>query len=406
VPPSLAIAPLSTLLVERSGIRARAKLERGGYVGTFAIAREVARAPGAWLFEGRDSEDRSVLIHVARLQSPGSQVELIERTHYEHALTGVSMELVQGPKPPISHGSADEVGGRRVVYWVLPWPGAFGASVKSWVDLAEVGLTLARRLVDRHARGAHDPHLTEHTIVVAKDRSRSEVIGAPILLASKWLCHETIPSRLAPEESVHQIATVSGDLWRLGQALRTMSAAIDELPERLEALLLSLDAIDPKKRPPRASELCVELESILDEASSAPLPSATVNIEALAPDRLAELILESTGDSTRAEAAKPFADSIEDDRTKEIVVLIPPTEILPTEIAAPIPIIVGVRLIEEPPPDPVKLELPELPRTKSQPPDALPPTAFVPPLTWYAIPMVIGLFSGAFAWVLLDLLRN
>lgn len=394
--------PLATTLADRGEVRPRARVGANGFVGAYTLVRELARAPGAWLHEGKNGDEQPVLIQIAGLKAAPSEAERIERSHYEHALTSATKALLDDPACEIvSHGAADEIGGRRILFWVLNWPAKFGASLGSWLDLAAVALAIARRIDQRHKLGSCLPQLSEHSILVAADRTQSKVLGAPIFISSEWLCHRTIPTRFAPEEAISRRPSALGDLWRLGQALRTMGATFDDLPAPFEALLEKLEAIDPKKRPSRASEVIVELENLLAQDLPVVSSNTTVSFGALAPERFEALLVESSGDSTRVEPVTPIFELIEHDRTREVVTLIPPQEISPTVVIRSV-----TPIIEPVSPPPVSAAPISTPREESpeerwfQEPQAQQEET-APPRTYYWMTLAAGFVSGVLAWILL-----
>lgn len=363
----------------------RARVEPGGFVATFPLVRMLVRAPGLWLWEGRDADDAPVLIQLAGLRAAASEAERIERVCYEHVLGAASRTLAADPEVGLrAHGFAGELGGRRIAFWVFDGSGRFGGGPKTELDLARLALTLARQLERAHHQRRTCPQLTEHALMLGR---APRVAGVPLVLASDWLCDRTLPSRLAPEEVVSKRATPRGDLWRLGQALRTLSEDL-ELAAAFERLLVSLTATDPLRRPARASEVAVALEALLAGQSAAADHGATASVAALDPERLAALLARASGDSTTVDTAAPLFVR-EDDRTAVgVVTLIPPIEAAPTALVRPEPVVVAVPAEEN-----VELEREFFRRE--------PPPANLPVKTPYWLTAAAGLLTGALAWIVL-----
>jgi hypothetical protein len=336
-------------MVEETTVLERARIIEGGRVGAYRIVRQIARAPGAWLFEGRAQEETPVLLQIARLKDAASDAELVERDHFQQTITAATAAALLDLEVCINeHGGAFELGGGRILYWVMPWSQAIRdlldgpLAPKSALELTRIARSLLFRLVRRHALDKADPHLTEHVVYLEGRERTAAVAGAPIHLPALWLASDTIPARLAPEESLSERVTKEGDLWRLGQLLSAIASGI-ALPADFEGWLQSLRSVDPAGRPPRASQAMAELEaleeSLIREASaenrSIEQVSATVSLEALSIERFSELLLQAAGDSTTVEPTLPIELFQTNDLTEIGVTTVPVTAVPHGSIVEP-----------------------------------------------------------------------
>jgi hypothetical protein len=160
-----------------------------GRYGGYALVRELVRAPGALLAEGRDTIGAPWLLQLVRTRAVADDAERLARQHLEHVVAARTAELLDEPALGLrAHGVVDEVDGTRTLYWVLPWhPRAprLAADFTPRLGLEAVvraGVVLARRLVERHARQRTEPLLSASLLVLgegAPGAARLSGAGAP-----------------------------------------------------------------------------------------------------------------------------------------------------------------------------------------------------------------------------------
>ena len=277
-----------------------------GRYGGYALVRELVRAPGALLAEGRDTIGAPWLLQLVRTRAVADDAERLARQHLEHVVAARTAELLDEPALGLrAHGVVDEVDGTRTLYWVLPWhPRAprLAADFTPRLGLEAVvraGVVLARRLVERHARQRTEPLLSASLLVLGE--GAPALLGFPVLVPPVAAADGMLSPLLAPEERLHAQPTVSGDLWRLGEVLRRLMEGCGPAGDALTPLVTSLSEPDPRRRPPRASQVLAELESLVATLDGG---ARTTQLSALDPTSLSALFLAATADSTKVEAAR------------------------------------------------------------------------------------------------------
>lgn len=336
---------IPTRLVQRSPISGRtqeARIIAPGVlplvrVGPYDVVRGLVRAPSAWIAEARGPNSEAVLLQLAHLRPVHGKVDLLHRQHLERAIAQATAELFSESEFAImAHGGADREDGSRVLFWALPWRADSerltnaALYVEGPAHLVKIGIDLAQRVARRHAIGRLEPLLSEALVLVQSEGA--ELCGVPVLLPPVWLAGDTPAARLAPEEALHDDLTRQGDIWRLGQALSALAATFDAIPQSLAKLLERMVAHEAKLRPPRITEVLVELESI-HQAMDRGLElvrleaAGTSTFSALEPQELSQLLVRCLGDSTKVDSAQPFRI----DAAPVPFIASPPTE----EMAAP-----------------------------------------------------------------------
>lgn len=276
-----------------------------GRYGGYALVRELVRAPGAHLAEGRDTIGAPWLLQLVRTRAVADDAERLARQHLEHVVAARTAELLDEPALGLrAHGVVDEADGTRTLYWVLPWhPRAprLAADFTPRLGLEAVvraGVSLARRLVERHARQRTEPLLSASLLALGE--GAPALLGFPVLVPPVAAADGMLPPLLAPEERLHAQPTVSGDLWRLGEVLRRLMEGCGPAGDALTPLVTSLSEPDPRRRTPRASQVLAELESLVATLDGG---ARTTQLSALDPTSLSALFLAATADSTKVEAA-------------------------------------------------------------------------------------------------------
>lgn len=279
-------------------------------VGPFDVIRGLVRAPGLWLVEARGPNGEAVLMQLVHIRAAHDERDALERRHVENRIAKATAALfVEMDLPILAHGGADREDQSRLLFWAMPWrPDAeriVGAAmyVKDVEHLLRLGVDLALRLATRHVLGGFEPNICEHSVVVTEDGA--ELIGVPVHVDPKWLAAEMPTPRIAPEEVRDGRPTKSGDLWRLGHALIGLAPDFDGLPATLRDLIQRLASADPNRRPPRATDVIVELEAIHADLSPSEPPlvppldgAATGPLDA---QSIADMIASSIGADTRVE---------------------------------------------------------------------------------------------------------
>lgn len=292
--------------MDRLGDRALALVPTGAISG-YSLERERAFGPGLWLFDARTPAGEPILLQLVVLRAAASDGDRVARDLEERKLWTTTQQLLaREPASILDFGSSDGPSGERLLFWTLPWvpPAEKVASLGAEIALVEVGLALARELAERHVRGRATPQLTEHALVRGDEGLAARILGLPLVIGADWLVAELLPTRLGPEETLHERCEESGDLWRLGQLLTAL--AIDHpLSPELSRLLERLAHAQPEQRPSRVTEVIVALEAQLADfiGRAAMVVLDTVRLEALAPGELDQLFLKAGGASTVVEAA-------------------------------------------------------------------------------------------------------
>lgn len=231
----------------------------GKTLGEATLEAVLIEAPGAWLYRGRDASGRRALIHVVPLCPAGP--DLPERLRIVAAATA---QLGQDPEVKLEdHGYERELGPGGTLYWRLPWTGAAErlgqTEVGSESELVAAATSLLERLIARHARGRLDPLLHPHLIVPRT--GGADLVGIPVALMPSWLAPELEAPPLAPEERTGEEARPPGDLWRLGEALHSLSQGVPR-PDGFDAWLDRISDPDPGHRLSDANEALFELEAL------------------------------------------------------------------------------------------------------------------------------------------------
>lgn len=291
----------------------RSKPHDGRYAG-YELVRELVRAPGAVLAEGRDAIGVPWLLQLVRTRAVGDEAERLARQHLEHVVAARTAELLDEPALGLrAHGVVDEPDGTRTMFWVLPWHpraprlAADFAPRPSLDTVVRAGQVLARRLVTRHARGRLEPLMSASLLSSGDETIEAALLGFPVLVPPVAAADTMIPPMLAPEERLHAQPTMTGDLWRLGEVLRKLVESCGEPTAALEPLIAQLSEPDPSRRTPRASQVLAELDAL--SAGRSGDGAGTTQFSALDPGALSALLLTATADSTKVQATElPEAD--------------------------------------------------------------------------------------------------
>lgn len=286
-------------------------------VGPYAVVRPLVRGPGAFLAEARGPNEERVLLQMTPLRATEGGDEALARRRLEVDLAGQTAALFKARDVTVmAHGAATRGDGARVLFWALPWRGDAErlGQPALYVEGAEHLLVLARSLAQRVARthllGGAEPLLCEQLLAVRA--TEAEPVGVPVALPPTWLAPEVPSPRWAPEERARGAVARSGDLWRLGQTVRALASAFETVPQGLDRLVAKLCRDDPEGRPPRATEVVVELESI-HAALGRGLPlvplgaTPTVSMQSLPTEELAVLLQTAVGHTTCEVAPDPTA---------------------------------------------------------------------------------------------------
>lgn len=238
-------------------------------LGPYRLVRDPVSGPGAWLGEGRMANGTRVLVQLIALKPTSSPEARAARDAYERTITrDVATISAHGGTILLGQGHVDAEDGRRLLYWVMPWPVGFGGAEaltrrpRSWTEVAAIGRAVAQRLAEAHAQDQSQPQLTEAALIFSADRRAARLSGLPIVIRSEWITPETLPTRLAPEEQAEGTATKRGDIWRLGQALRALGEPLGAPPIELATLLRAMVQDDPQRRLRRAADVAKELDVV------------------------------------------------------------------------------------------------------------------------------------------------
>ena len=235
----------------------------GQSFGDVRVETPLLTAPGAWLMKGRASKGRRALVQLTPLR-PITPNETEARGQLLRSVALATEALGHDPEVKVErHGFEETTGGGGVLYWILPWTGAAERigqkKVAKAEDLVAATTSLLERLVSRHARGRLDPLLDAGLIVPRT--GGADLMGIPIAVPGAWLASAVKPPARAPEERSVDEPRRSGDLWRLGHALRTIASDI-EPPLGFDALVDRLTDPDPGRRLGSAADALVALESL------------------------------------------------------------------------------------------------------------------------------------------------
>ena len=316
-------------------------------IGPFEVMRTLTAAPGAILAEGRDAEGRRRLLQLIPL---ADAVPAEVRTRAESAAALATAEV---DVPMHGHGACDGPNGERILYWVLPWIEDSAPVVEEDVSahhrwLEKVARRLAEWLAARHRKGRTHALLSA-PLTRIDEQGLVKVIGVPITLDPAWTAGRLQPPPWAPEELESRRATSAGDLWRLGEVIRTLSGR-SGLPKALLGVVDRLCADQPRLRPRSADEVVrllidgrrERLRSVLSSIGPVPRPThppappvetigpVATEPHAIAPDdstatppfvpfdaaRVAQAVAEADARSHAAEAGGPRdADAAGDEDT-------------------------------------------------------------------------------------------
>lgn len=232
---------------------------KGYNLGSVRIEGLLIQAPGAWLFKGQDQEQRHWLVQVAPLKAGKSgQKELVKAVKEETKALRDEQEMQLGEDgydPQVCPGGA--------LYWQIPWTGAaerIGQSRISSTDgLIAAARNLLERLSSRHKRGRLDPLL--HASLIIPKKGGVDLMGVPLAIPRGWLADGVEPHWLSPEERTTGEARVSGDLWRVGEAIQSLGQGLNK-SEVLTRWLEKLTAKVPTKRFQSAGQALLELERV------------------------------------------------------------------------------------------------------------------------------------------------
>lgn len=300
-------------------------------VGPYEVIRAVARVPGAFLAEARGPNQERVLLQMTPMRPVADETTAMARQNVERALAKETAALfTEREIAVVAHGGTDREDGARVLFWALPWRAEVDrlGNAAMYVEGAEhlliLCLSLAQRVARRHLLGGREPLLTEH--LVAVQSTSAELLGVPVMVAESWLAAEAPPPRIAPEEVVSGRVERSGDLWRLGHTFCALASAFDTVPQGLDRLTAQLIDPEPTHRPPRATEVVVQIEAIHAALGRGlplvPLEAApTVNlVGALSVDSLSALMQTAVGPTGDVDPTldDPGAPTIQDMNLAEI----------------------------------------------------------------------------------------
>lgn len=187
------------------------------------VVRELSQAPGVVLVEARSADGERRLLQIARFRAAEDESERGQRQAQERDIAQKTAELIGDPEVVVhAHGGADGESGERILFWALPYqegPTLAGRTLSSEA-LIDVGIRLARRLVQRHEVGKLDPLLSEH-LVTRSENGDLSVVGVPLAIDRGWVAPDMPPYRFAPEEN--GAPKESGDLFRLGVLLENLA---------------------------------------------------------------------------------------------------------------------------------------------------------------------------------------
>ncbi len=300
-------------------------------VGPYEVIRALVRVPGAFFAEARGPNQERVLLQMTPMRPAVDAAEAVQRQVVEQGLAQATAALFTDREiAVVAHGGADREDGARVLFWALPWRAEADrlGNAPMYVEGAEhllvLCLSLAQRVARRHLLGGREPLLTEH--LVAVQSTSADVLGVPVAVPKLWLAAEAPAPRIAPEEAVSGLTDRSGDLWRLGHTFCALASAFDTVPQGLDRLTAQLTAAEPSHRPPRATEVVVQIEAIHAALGRGlplvPLEAApTVTLGALSVDSLSALMQTAVGhtsDAADITIDDPGAPTIQDMSLEEI----------------------------------------------------------------------------------------
>jgi hypothetical protein len=251
-------------------------------IGPYHVVRHLVSGPGAQMMEAASDAGEQVLLQIARCRPSRSSADESDKRAMIEAIQSLT-EALRDELDILQHGHADS-DGETIIFWALPWDERaveLGlAKIEDADELVSVGIHLASRLVQLHARGRLDPLLSERLIVIKG--GEPWVAGAPVRVPDRWLSPGMRGGRLAPEETLAKEPTRAGDLWRLGQTLKALTVYLDRLPTRVWRTLELLGHADVRVRVPSAAEALSIMESLADPEAPEP-PSISDMMRAKSP---------------------------------------------------------------------------------------------------------------------------
>jgi hypothetical protein len=321
VPTAVVQRHSSLLLASRLADPTRPTLFR---VGPYDVLRPLVRGPGVFLAEARGPNQEATLLQMAALRATVGEADALARRHLERALALETAGLfADGAFEVMAHGGASRPDGVRVLFWALPWRpeaerlGNAPMFVEGSEHLVVLARSLAQHLARRHVTGGLEPLLTEHTVAIRSDGA--EGLAAPVSVPGEWLAPESRPPRRAPEEQRSGKLERTGDLWRLGHLLAALAHPFSTVPQGVSRLIARLVDVEPARRPPRATEVVVELDAIhADLSRGAPLvpleETPTISWDEMPAAELTRLMQSALGQSTPAPVpdAEALAPTLQD----------------------------------------------------------------------------------------------
>ena len=228
-------------------------------VGPFDVVRELTRAPGQILAEGRDLDGTRRLLQMIPLATiDGSKAQAHAR------LVKRASELtteVMTTQAVVAHGVAEMPGLgsdlRRVLYWALPWPNGALQALKPPLSadaLRRVATQAATALAERHAAGQTHGLLSQAAVWADDGAETVKILGVPMVVGLAWIAPEVPLPPLAPGEAWDRPVTPAGDMWRFGCVLRDLGGPT-KLPDDLRDLIADLTSAAPAARPDVAATL-------------------------------------------------------------------------------------------------------------------------------------------------------
>jgi hypothetical protein len=249
-------------------------------IGPWTVVRMIARCPGVDMYVGAQGK-RQVLLQVVLLR-PADETEAKAQVRYTRELAEQTEAAVPDPDAElIGHGVGERPEGGTALYWALPWhesaellqPG--GPKLEAPDELVILTHDLLERLVRRHEGGRLDPLLSESVVVTQGNRG-SSVLGFPVLVDPRWTDEEMAPPRLAAHEvDGHELKlNQTGDLFRLGKAVRELGRPLGALPAPFVDLLRRFEG---EAEPFDSARQAIELLERLDAEGGLGLRSKTLS---------------------------------------------------------------------------------------------------------------------------------
>ncbi|MCK6546490.1 hypothetical protein L6R52_11620, partial [Myxococcota bacterium] len=248
-------------------------------LGPFDVVRVLSEAPGATIVEGRDPRGESRLLQVVRCRRATGFDDEAAVDEYVQMVERATGHLASDPDVRVlGHEAVNAPDGQRILYWAMPWRdgaeriGGARELVELPGDLVPIATSLVERLLERHERGRLDPLLSEDLLII-RPSGGAVLAGVPIHLPPDGLADDTKGARFAPEERLRFEPTQTGDVWRLGQALRALSAHLSGVPAALRRIIDALAEDDVALRMVDLDRVLAELRDVepgLDETAAIP----------------------------------------------------------------------------------------------------------------------------------------